>query len=431
MRRIAPMMAALVLAAGCNDPTQPGRENAATQPTFHGDNDDNGAVVQVARPTGDPAIDVPNIQAAVDAATPGSTIQFARGTYRILETTNIVVSDRGVTLQGHRRGTTIRGVTSFASPDFFVGHFYLNGGRQTVRNLTFDGFATAISIGEAAPAARTGGYRIENSTFKNGDLAFEMVTFSDQVSKVQGNNFVDVGLQFFILGKTVHFRGNRNTNPNPAATPAGRPINAGVLLPEFLSGIFISENNRFEENRVEGNADGFILFAGPVASSRNNVVRGNTFVRQRVFLEPDGTTFDNATMIAAIGPGVDGNLFKDNVLRGSEGMGIIVEAGSDNRIVDNRFFDLPGERPTFDPFPGTGIVLGEATSGNVVRENVFKRVLTPIVDLGTGNIIKDEEDDDDDDDLDGRIAARFSVTGKGLSGLDHPKLRMARERMRN
>lgn len=412
MRRIAPMMAALVLAAGCNDPTQPGRENAATQPTFHGDNDDNGAVVQVARPTGNPAVDVPNIQAAVDAATPGAVIQFARGRYALAPETRFIVSVPRVTLQGHRRGTTILG---HFDPDFQAIHFILNGGAQTVRNLTFEGFPLALLIEE--PATPTGRYRVENCTFRNGDLPLLFLGSSDVVSRVLRNKFINVTLPFIIVGKTVHIRGNKITSPSFDDHPLGRPFNAGVLAQDGLA----CENNVLEENTVVGNADGFIFF-----DCRNTVIRRNTFIDQVVI-----SSGDNGSMVWGVGAGFQGNRIEKNVLRGSEGLGVVVEEGSANRIVENRFRNLPGGTETFTPFSGTAIFLGEPTTGNVVRENEFKRVLTPIVDLGTGNIIKDEEDDDDDDDLDGRTAARFSVTGKGLSVLDHPKFRVARERMRN
>jgi parallel beta-helix repeat protein len=426
MRRIAVLSVALILAAGCKDPTQPGREDVATPASFNGD-DNGGAVVQVARPTGKAEKDVANIKAAVAAATPGAVIQFARGTYRILETTQIIVSVPGVTLQGDSRGTTIRGITASAS-DFLVGHFLLNGGDQTVRDLTFEGFATALSFGEVAPAPRTGGYRVENSTFRNGDTGVEFVTFSDDVSTVRDNKFINVTFQFFILGKTVHFLGNSNTNPKPEATPPGRPFNAGVLFPEFLSDIRICENNLVEGNTVTGNADGFVIATGPAGSARNNVIRRNTFIDQRVFVEEDGTTGDNASMVVMDGPGVERNLIEENVLRGSEGLGIVLLQGNRNRIIGNKFFDLPGERPTFTPSPGTAIFLGEASAYNEVRENEFHNVVNTIVDLGTKNKIGPGQGNGA---FSAVTAPRLSVTGRASRMLDHPKLRFLRDRMKN
>jgi parallel beta-helix repeat protein len=424
MRRIALLSAALVLAAGCKEPTQPGRGDVATQPSFDGD---DGEVVRVARPTGDPETDVANIEAAVAAATPGAVIQFARGTYAIEATTHIVVSVPGVTLEGHRGGTTIRGVAGF-NPDVLKGHFLLNGGNQTVSSLTFDLFATALSFGEQAPATRTGGYRLERSTFRSGDLPFEFVTFSDEVSTVQGNKFTNVSLPFLIFGKTVHFRGNEVTSPDLGAHPFGRPFNAGVVVPEIISGIGISENNVLEGNTVEGNADGFIIPAFEGDRNRNNVVRGNTFIDQRVFVEEDGTTGDNASMVWLPGPGADGNLIEDNVLNGSEGLGVVVEEGSRNQIIGNKFFDLPGESPTFTPSPGTAIFLGEPTRANRVFENEFENVVNTIVDLGKGNQIGEGQGAEN---FTAMTAPRFSVSSKGSRMLDHPKLQVLRDRMKN
>ena len=93
MKPIFLLLAVAVMAAGCNGPTQPGREEGVVSLTDNGDR--HVAVVHVAAPTGNPAIDVPNIQAAVDAATPGATIEFARGTYGITAETQFVVSVPG------------------------------------------------------------------------------------------------------------------------------------------------------------------------------------------------------------------------------------------------------------------------------------------------------------------------------------------------
>jgi parallel beta-helix repeat protein len=420
MRRIAFLSMALVMAAGCKDPTQPGREEVITRPSF-----DGAAVVQVAHPTGNPARDVPNIEAAISAATPGALIQFAKGTYAIEATTNITVSVPAVTLQGHSKGTTIQGVTQFASPDFLEGHFVLNGGEQTVRDLNFLGFGTALSLGEVAPAARTGGYRIENSTFKNGDVAFEFVTFSDQVSTVRGNKFINVTIPFFILGKTVHLLGNSNTNPDPTATPPGRPFNAGILLPEFLSGIRIGENNLLEGNTVDRNADGFILATGAAGSLRNNVIRRNTFTNQVVFVDDDGSTGDNASMVVMDGPGVEQNLIEQNVLRGSEGNGVVILRGHHNRIVGNEFFDLPGVRPVFTPPPGTAILLGEESAHNQVRDNQFSNVLHTVVDQGFANVVGKDQSAS----LATASALRPSLSAARSRMLNHPKLRALYERM--
>jgi hypothetical protein len=387
MKRAKLLLAVFTLAAGCDRPTQPTSDDGAVQPRLDSDARDidtqHRLLVRVARPTGNSAMDVANIQAAVAAATPGAIIQFARGIYAMDATTQIEVSVPGVVLRGHKDGTTIRGVPGSA-PDLLTGDFLLNGGGQTVSHLTFERFSLPLSFGEAAPAERTGGYRLEHCTFRNGDQPFDFVGFSEQVSIVRDNRFINVSLAFVILGKTVHFIGNSVTAPRPELAAAGQPLFVGLVLPEFLSGINVCENNRFEHNRVVGISDGILLIAEPGQICRNNVVRKNLFISQRVFVP-----FDNGSMVVLIpGPGVSDNLIAENELRGGEGLGIIAVGGTRNRIVRNRLSDLPGEKETFTPFPGTAIFLDEPTFRNRVIANEFENVVNEVVDLGTNNVVR-------------------------------------------
>ncbi len=386
------------LAAGCEDPAQPGLDRTAAIPRFH---KSDAPVVFVAAPTGDAATDVANIEAAVAAATPGAVIQFAAGTYAIEDTTQIVVSVPGVTLQGDDDddGTTIMGVSQPSG--FFGGHFRLNGGDQTVRDLSFDGFGTALTFG--APGTPLGGNLVEDCTFRQGNFGITFVAFSDDVTTIEENEFINLTLPFIIVGKTVHFIDNTVTAPDPASTVFGQPFNAGIIFPEFFSGINICENNVFEDNTIIGNADGFIMFAAfPGGVCRNNIIRDNTFIDQLIF-----SPFDNATMvwlIAGDGGTVEGNLIEDNELRGSEGIGIVLEAASGNDIVDNELDDLPGEKIPFSAafgsaLPGTGVFLDELTSFNQVSENEFENVLNPIVDRGTNNILDDNDIKGDGDEV--------------------------------
>jgi len=375
--------------------------------------------VRVAPPTGDPATDAANIAAAVAAATEGATIKFARGTYLIAGGT-IRLSVPGVTLEGHRRGTTLQGLFG---DEFFFPYFELVGGHQRVRRLTFRDMHNALSIGE--PGTPVGGYRVEGCTFRENSAPILFFGFSDEVSRITGNRFINVVVPFNILGKTVHFRENRITSPDPAASPlTGQPFSAGAVFADPVSGV--CENNVFEENTIVANADGFLLFAFDGETCRRNVIRDNTFIRQRVF-----TTDDNGSMVGLIGPGVERNLVEENELRGSEGLGIVVLAAHDNRIVDNEIRNLPGQKETFTPFPGTAIFLDEATSGNRVKENEFKNVVHTIIDLGTDNILQDNDDDDRDRDRDDLVAQAVprSMTRAGSRAAEHPKLRFLRDRM--
>lgn len=374
-----------MISTGCDRPTEPASGQADL---LSGQNDnasetqEQGPVVYVAPPTGQSATDIENIQAAVASATPGATIQFSPGLYVLDAGTQFVVSAPGVTLRGHRAGTTIRGVVGPNSE--LSGNFLLNGGRQTIRGLTFERFSLAVSFGEIAPAERTGGYRLEDCTFRNGDIGFSFVGFSNDVSIVRNNRFINTAIAFAMAGKTVHFRHNSVTVPNPERTPFGQPDFVALILPEFFSGINVCENNRFESNRIVGNADGFTFVAEPGQICRNNMIRGNQFINQRIFRPVDA-----GSIVSFVGGGrLRGNLIVDNELRGSEGVGLVIFDGTENRIVRNRFSDLPGEKEPASGFPGTAIILGEATRRNVVANNQFRNVEEEIVDLGTGNIIR-------------------------------------------
>ncbi len=419
MRRIALLLVAAALSA-CEAPTPPNPEGIATIRSSDL-RDRDVAVVRVAAPTGNTAVDVPNIQAAVNAATPGALIQFAQGTYAIEQETQFVVSVPGVTLQGDRRGTTIRGVTA-CCPPALSGHFLLNGGHQTVRRLTFEGFTFALSFG--APGTTVGGYRVEGSTFRNGHVALEVIGFSSDVSTVENNEFVNVTTAFGILGKTVRFRHNRLMITDATQTPLGQPFQAGIVLPDFLAGGSVCEDNVIEENSIVAFNDGFLFVAGPGEICRNNIVRDNTFIRMRIY-NVFAPQFDNATMVYFVGPGQhEDNLVQGNVLNGSEGVGLVLETGSRNRIVENQFRNLPGEKETFIGFPGTAIILGSATTGNRVSKNEFLNVVNTIVDLGTGNIIKDKAT--------GNLVAGsnvgLSITRGQLRRLDHPMRRLLQGR---
>lgn len=370
--------------------------------------DDDADVLAVAPPTGTPATDVASIEAAVAAATPGSVIQFAAGTYAIEATTQIVVSVPGVTLRGDDDdGTTILGVSQ--PSDFLQGHFLLDGGHQTVRDLNFDGFGTALTIG--APGTPLGGNRVEDCTFRQGNAGLEFVGFSDDVTRIEDNKFINLTVAFVIFGKTVHFVENTITAPDPASTVFGQPFFTGAIVPEVFSGINISENNVIKKNTVTGIADGFIMFGVfPGTLSRNNVIRENTFRDQLIF-----SGGDNATIVWLISDGgtMEENFIKKNKLRGSEGIGIVLEGASGNHIVDNKFQDLPGEKipfsAAFGALPGTGVFLNELTSLNHVKDNDFDDVLNPIVDLGTDNDIDDNEVEDNR--FRGPFTARAAGTG--------------------
>lgn len=338
-------------------------------------------------------MDIANIRSAIDAATPGAVIQFARGTYAIGDSreTQFVVSVPGVTLQADRRGTTLQGVQLHADDpgaltccDLLSGAFLLNGGHQTIRRLMFDGFVMGVSIG--APGSPTGGYRVEDITFRDGYVGVILVAFSDDPTTVDGNSFENVTAPVFVLGKTARIRRNLITVTDPARLTWGQPAQGILFAPEFLSGGTIGENNVVEENTVVRYNEAFFFLASPGDIFRNNVIQNNEVIDARIY---NIIFIDNGTIADFGAPGLyQGNLVKDNVLRGSEGVGLVLATGSGNQIIGNEFRDLPGEKSTFSAFPGTAIILGAGTTRNRVLHNEFENVVNTVVDLGTGNIIQ-------------------------------------------
>jgi parallel beta helix pectate lyase-like protein len=384
MNRFPRLLVIATLVGACQEPIQPASLRLEKA---------NAAIVRVAAPTGNPAIDIPNIRGAIAAATPGAVIQFAHGTYDIGDPreTQFVVSTVGVTLQGDRRGTTLRGVELDAdNPDDWLccallsGTFLLNGGHQTVRGLTFDGYVWAISIG--APGTQTGGYRVEKSTFRDGFVGVDFAGLSEDATTIEGNTFENVTAPVFILGKTLRIRHNLITITDPSQLTFGQPAQAVLLAPEILSGGTVSENNVIEENTIVRYNEGVFPLTSPGDVVRNTVIRNNEIIDARIY---NAIFIDNGSMVYLGAPGLfQNNVIQDNVLRGSEGVGLVLDAGSGNQIIGNAFHDLPGLKSTFSGFPGTAIVLGATTSQNRVRGNEFENVVNTVVDLGTDNSVK-------------------------------------------
>lgn len=438
MKRLVLSLFLAFLVLGCEqateleDPQSPTVQVHFDEGEDEDEDEDEGRVVPVAPPTGDAATDIASIEAAIAAAEPGDVIQFHKGVYAVAEAGGnhlFEVSTPGVTLRGHERGTTIAGNSIPAA----IPVFWLNGGHQTVRNLTFDGTGNAIDLGWSNPA---GGYRVEGCTFRQGFFGVDIAVFSDDVITVQDNKFINMLIPFRIFGNTLHFRENEVTAPDPESVVFGQPFNAGIVAVDFFFGNGISENNVFEENTIIGNADGFIFFGtAPGTAMRDQVIRENTFIDQRVF-----TPSDFGTMVWLISSDVgtlEGIRIEDNELRGSEGIGIILSGDpTNNWIVENEFSDLRG--PKDGPpgeFLGTGVFLDEPSSFNRVIENEFENVLTPILDLGTDNIIADNEieeyaDEDGDNGSDGIQAAPVASVQTAAMAQETEKIRLIRAMVR-
>jgi hypothetical protein len=319
MKRLSFLVILTFLAFGCEQATEIQEPNSPTN-QVQLDDGFEGQVILVAQATGDFTTDIANIGAAIAAAETGDVIQFGDGVYAVGEAGanhTFFVTTPGITLQGHPRGTTLRGVyRRGGGPIFgFVG----TPGKVAVLNLTFDGFNEGVWFGDWS--VPYGGYRLEGCTFHQGFRAVGVFGFSEDVTIVQGNEFINVEIVFLLMGKTLHFRENKTTAPDPASLFYGQPLAVGEVIVDWWT-TNISENNVFEENTITGYADGFLFYGdweGEI--NRNQVVRENTFINQRIF-----APWDNASMVWLVGSNVgsvEGILIKENDYRKSEGIAIV------------------------------------------------------------------------------------------------------------
>ena len=353
-------------------------------------------MIHVAPPTGDPVVDVANIQGAIDAAAPGDIVQFDHGTY-VLESDvfpapQFFILEDDITLRGKgnqgkgKSWTKLQGIAKYQ--DVFEATFFLVGNRTKLRKLTFDGFGAAINIyrDDTQPT----GHQIEHCTFQNGDTPVFTYSFSDDLIHVRHNKFINTQLAIITVGKTVHFHNNSVTSPDPESMLAGKPFAVATVYSHWP--YQVCENNVFSNNKVVGNADGIAFQAFPGEVCRNNIVRDNTFIDQRVWFPYD---LGSMVILDANGGVMEGNIIRDNKIDGDQGIGIVAfGAAQNNLFIDNEFKNfvpgdvLPGLLDWLG-LPPTGILLSPDSFDNYVIRNSFKNVPVPIEDLGIDNVIED------------------------------------------
>jgi hypothetical protein len=265
----------------------------------------------------------------------------------------------------------------------------LDGARTKIRKLTFDGIGSAVSI--IRWGTEPTGHVIEHCTFRNGDLPIFTWSFTDDLIRVRHNNFVNTQVAFNSVGKTIHFRSNLVTSPDPESMLAGKPFAVAFIYSNWAP-YLLCENNVFANNTIIGNADGFIFISFPGEMCRNNLVLENKFIDQRVWFPFD---LGSMVILSANGGEMIGNMILGNKMIGNQGVGIATFGNAhENYIADNKFEDfvpgdvLPGLLDFFG-LPPTGIFLDFESSENYVIENKFKNVPNPIEDLGVDNVIED------------------------------------------
>lgn len=379
LRFQAALITAVVLAVGCGDSADV--LGPASDPLDAQASASAKKVVQVAPPTGSPATDLAHMQTAIAAAGKGYTIQFQAGTYNIGDNASpLVVLEEKVSLVGHPNGTTIEGGTVIDGGLFAevpVG-FNLVGGQQTIRDITFHSFGTAIIIGVGFP--ERGGYVVENCTFTESLRPIQAALDAAPPTRITGNAFVNVHQGVQLLGQRYEFSHNTLTVPEPSEVPVyGRPANIG----SFLSATFFGRRWDAKDNLIQGNVadrypDGFILVAFPFSTTHNTHVVDNVVTNAFKYVGFDGGSIvvPEAFGTAAVN---ENNLIKDNTLDGAEGWGMFVFNSPSNRIIDNTIRNVVGPG-------GLGIWLLGLNTGNT-------RILNNHFD---GNEVADVQLDSDD-----------------------------------
>ena len=321
--------------------------------------------IDVAAPTGDPATDVAAIRAAVAAATAGSVVRFAGGTYALgLNTDHIVVTEPGVALVGHADGTTLKGseVLDWTVPVVF----YLTGGRQTVRGLHFSKVGEAIRVGLDVNPDR-GGYVIEDCSFTTSVNPLWLGLQSREVTRIAHNVFVNTAIPSWTDGMTVHFVGNTMLTTDPSIIPLfGQPLMTDLI--ESWAGFPLAENNLVADNHAVGFPDGTHLASHHNGVTRFNTVRNNIYRAQRAY-----SAGDLGTMVVVQGwnatSTTDMNVIEGNALLGSEGIGVYIWGSTRTKVLRNTIHNVTDNVPS--GIPGMGILVTATAPGQQIVQNDF------------------------------------------------------------
>jgi hypothetical protein len=397
MKRLTlPLALALpaLLWAGCADQAPPLDPESAHPLTAAG----GPHVVQVAPPTGELADDRASILAALEQVRPGGTVQFAAGTYVIGDPdpnslAYIEVTVPRITLQGHPGGTTLRGCDPDEVEIVWGACFgvELSGGHQTVRELGFQDFSQALVLGKdlyLGPADnRSGGYRVENNSFRNTTYALSSFGRWLQPAVVRNNGFVNVGTGIEVYGRTVHALDNDVSAPEPEQVPDIGVALVGILFianeEELSTGP--CDHNIAARNRVEGYENGvMVAVIAPGAGCRHNLIRDNTIVDSREFWSPAWPV--GLYIFLGEGP-LEHNVVEGNHIHGSEGHAVVVHRGERNRIVNNTITDIAmTEPPERSEGNGSGVWIRSGSRENQVFNNTFAAIASyPVVLEGDHN----------------------------------------------
>lgn len=375
-----------------------------------------GDTVQVPMPTGDREADRAIIIAVLEEVQPGGTVRFGPGTYIIGSSTLSVinVTAPGITLLGHPQGTMLRG----CDPDRFeLGDcmgLELTGGHQSVRNITFEYFHYALTVGglgyrSTAPGEVTpdgtesvvGGYLVEGNTFRYV-IGMGVRGNWQEPAVIRRNTFLNVFHAVSVIGGIAHVLENDIVATHPEQIPFfGHPGGAITVLAvaELLAPR--CDNNVIAGNRIVGHPESInvrLFAAEEPASCRGNVIRDNTIVNSRIPEDP-AFPYTSGAILLVNETGrdglIEGTLVDRNWIVDSEGVGITVVRASRNRIANNTISGLAQLDPRLLPertpqavANGSGIWASPGSDGNEVSGNTFAGIAAHAVVLeGSGNVI--------------------------------------------
>ncbi|MEU9168831.1 right-handed parallel beta-helix repeat-containing protein [Streptomyces sp. NPDC048420] len=259
-----------------------------------------------------------SIQAAVDAARPGDTIQLAAGTYREsveVEKNDITIKGAGSGADGtvleppatfpanhcgdHQAGICFRGTVDGTDGPTSHATSFISGGRVT--GVRIDGFAVGISL-SATDGTEADGNTILNST------SYGVTDTVSKNSTISSNALSDVG-------RAAIYIGNYNI-------PASHTVVTRNAVARSAYGIssYDSSGVDVNHNTVTGSCSGFFSFSdslrvpgGELLDVADNAFSANNADCPGQYGFPEAVQGAGVILVGTTGATVEHNAISDNV----------------------------------------------------------------------------------------------------------------------
>ncbi|MDD5680162.1 MAG: right-handed parallel beta-helix repeat-containing protein [Candidatus Omnitrophica bacterium] len=341
-----------------------------------------------------PTADYPTIQAAIDAATNGDTIEIAAGTYY----ENLVLNKSGITLQGVQDGLPAIWGTSGTYGNTVIRCTDINGAETVIKGFLIGGETYSIQC-----AGTVSFLKIEGNELRSG---IYMETGAS--AEVKNNSFWDCNILYAAGDNRLNFVGNAMATPGPNLgglflTGTTGLIKDNVFRSRWNGAIQLHANSNMtiEGNILRGvygwDSTGGIILRDSTAVIRNNIIENakvhhnpsvgvgldalnsNIILYNNVFCSIEGYSIDTSGVALKI---VDSNVIaKNNIFSNiSTGQEAVYFSGSGSQ--DFSYNDLWEISTTV---PMTGIIPGP---GNITADPLFTDVSyhldagSPCVDAG-------------------------------------------------